>query len=76
MHHSVTKKIIYNYDVTAQKHPMLKQGTKTINAEFIQTCELSQLFFIQFRPCAFRSAQTLCNLAPRASSVFDVNAKK
>ena len=53
MHHAVTNKIIYSYDVTAQKHPMLKQGTKTINAEFIRTCELSQLFFIRFRPCAF-----------------------
>ena len=31
---------------------MLKQGVKTINTEFIQTCALSQLSFIQFRPYA------------------------
>ena len=64
MHHAVTKKIIYNYDVTAQKHPMLKQGTKTINAEFIRTCELSQLFFIQFRPCAFVQLRPYATLLP------------
>ena len=31
---------------------MLKQGVKTINAEFIRTRALSQLSFVQFRPCA------------------------
>ena len=31
---------------------MLKQGVKTINAEFIQTLALSQLSFVQFRPYA------------------------
>ena len=76
MHHSVTKKIIYNYRVTAQKLPMLKQGMKTINAEFIRTCELSQLFFVKFRLYAFRSVQNLCKLVPRAFSFFDVNVKK
>ena len=76
MHHSVTKKIIYSYRVTAQKLPMLKQGIKTINAEFIRTCELSQLFFFKFRPYAFRSVQNLCKLVPRAFSFFDVNVKK
>ena len=64
MHHSVTKKIIYNYRVTAQKLPMLKQGMKTINAEFIRTCELSQLFFVKFRPYAFVQFRTYANLFP------------
>ena len=36
----------------AEKLPMLKQGVKTINAEFIRTCVLSQLSFVQFRPYA------------------------
>ena len=31
---------------------MLKQGVKTINAEFIRTHALSQISFIQFRPYA------------------------
>ena len=31
---------------------MLKQGRKTINAEFIQTHALCQLSFVQFRPYA------------------------
>ena len=31
---------------------MLKQGVKTINAEFIGTRALSQLSFVQFRPYA------------------------
>ena len=31
---------------------MLKQGVKTINAEFIRTHALSQLSFVQFRPYA------------------------
>ena len=31
---------------------MLKQGVKTINAEFIRTRALSQLSFVQFRPYA------------------------
>ena len=47
---------------------MLKQGVKTINAEFIETRALSQLFFC--------SIQTLCNLVPIALSLFDINVKK
>ena len=31
---------------------MLKQALKTINTEFIQTCALSQLSFVYFRPYA------------------------
>ena len=31
---------------------MLKQGIKTINDEFVWTCALSQLSFVQFRPYA------------------------
>ena len=40
------------YCTIAQKRPMLKQGRKTLNAEFIPTRALLQLSFIQFRPCA------------------------
>ena len=36
----------------AEKLPILKQDVKTINAEFIRTCALSQLSFVQFRPYA------------------------
>ena len=46
---------------------MLKQDTKTINAEFIWTCALSQLSFVQFKsyePCS-----------RWASSLFGINAK-
>ena len=50
----------------AQKLPMLKQGLKTINFEFIRTHALFQLSFVQFRLCG----------NSRASSLFDVNAKK
>ena len=52
MHYSVTKKILYNYCIIAQKCLMLKQGIQTINTKFIQLCPLSQLFFVQFRPYA------------------------
>ena len=38
--------------IIAQKRPMLKQGVKTINAEFIRTRALSQLSFVQFRSYA------------------------
>ena len=31
---------------------MLKQNVKIINPEFIQTCALFQLFFVQLRPYA------------------------
>ena len=36
----------------AQKLPMLKQGSKSFNSEFIRTRALSQLSFILFRPYA------------------------
>ena len=36
----------------AEKLPILKQDVKTINAEIIRTCALSQLSFVQFRPYA------------------------
>ena len=38
--------------MTAEKLPILKEDVKTINAEFIRTCALSQLSFVQFRPYA------------------------
>ena len=46
------KKILYNYRIIAQKLPLLKQGVKTINDEFIQTHALSQLSVVLFRPYA------------------------
>ena len=55
---------------------MLKQGIKTIDAEFIRACAMSQIFFVQFRPYAFHSVQNFCSLLPRVSSLFDVNVKK
>ena len=44
------------------------------NVEFIRTCAVPQLFFVQFRPYAFHSVQTFCNLIPKVS-LFDVNVK-
>ena len=44
--------ILCNYCIKARKLPMLKQGVKTISAEFIRKGALSQLSFIQFRPYA------------------------
>ena len=41
---------------------MLKQGVKTINAEFIQTRALSQLSFVQIRPCATSFLELLLSL--------------
>ena len=47
---------------------MLKQDIKIINAEFI--------WAHAFIPTFLRLAETLCNLIPVASSLFDINAKK
>ena len=66
-HHSVTKKILYNYHIIALNCPMLKQGIKTISTKFIWTCALYWLFWF---------SSDLCNLFPRVSSLFDVNVKK
>ena len=41
---------------------MLKQGLKTINAEFIWTYALSQLSFVQFRPYATLFVELLFSL--------------
>ena len=41
---------------------MLKQGVKTIKAEFIRTRVLSQLSFLQFRPYAISFTQPLLSL--------------
>ena len=41
---------MYKYHIIAQKLPMLKQGLKTIKAEFIRTRALT--FFVHFRPYA------------------------
>ena len=46
---------------------MLKQALKTINTEFIQTCALSQLSFVYFRPYATSFPGLL---------LFDGNVKK
>ena len=48
---------------------MLKQGIKTINTEFIQTCALLELSFVQFRSYA-------TFYVSRASTHFDINVKK
>ena len=47
-----SQKNLYNYCIKAQKLPLLKQGVKTINFEFIWTRALCQLFFVQLRPHA------------------------
>ena len=41
---------------------MLKQGLKTINAEFIRTYALSQLSFVQFRPYSTLFVELLFSL--------------
>ena len=49
----ISKKFFIIIDrIIRQKLPILKQGVKTINSEFIRTRALSQLSFIQFRPYA------------------------
>ena len=47
----------------AEKLPMLKQGVITINSEFVRTCVLSQLSFVQFRPYATSFPGLLLSLA-------------
>ena len=57
------KKFLYTYDpIIAQKLPILKQGVKTINTEFIRTRALSQLSLIQFRPYAISFPGLLLSL--------------
>ena len=41
---------------------MVKQGVKTMNAEFIRTSALSQLSFVQFRPYATSLPRLLLSL--------------
>ena len=41
---------------------MIKQGIKTMNAEFIQTSSLFQLSFVQFRPYATSFPRLLLSL--------------
>ena len=41
---------------------MLKQGAKTVNAEFIQTHALFQLSFVQFKPYATSFPELLLSL--------------
>ena len=48
---------------------MLKQGVKTINAEFIRNFHFIITTF-------FRPVQTLCNLVSGVFSHFDINVKK
>ena len=53
----------FSYFSKSREHNMmLKQGVKTINAEFIQTHALSQLFFVQFRPSAVSFVGLLLSL--------------
>ena len=58
---------MYNCRIIAQKFPMLKQGIKIINAEFIRAHALSQLIFVQFRPYAtsFTGLVFSLTLAPK-----------
>ena len=53
---------------------MLKQGIKTINAEFIWTHALSQLLFVQFRPYAI-SFQGLLSLTlkPKSKKIMEMS---
>ena len=59
---------MYNCRIIAQKFPMLKQGIKIINAEFIRAHALSQLIFVQFKPYATSFSGLLLSLmlAPKA----------
>ena len=47
---------------------MLKQGVKTINAEFIRTCALSQLSFTQLKPYAISFLGLLLSLTLMSKS--------
>ena len=54
---------------------MLKQGVKTINAEFIRTRALSQLSFVQFRPYAslFPGLLLSLTLMPKSKKTLETN---
>ena len=61
----------------AQKRPMLKQGVKTINPEFIRTHALSQLSFVQFRPFAISFPGLLLSLTlmPKSKKTLETSLK-
>ena len=54
---------------------MLKQGVKTINVDFILTCALSQLSFVQFRPYAtsFPGLLLSLTLMPKSEKPLETN---
>ena len=54
---------------------MLKQGVKTINAEFIQTHVLFQLSFVQFRPYAtsFLGLLLSLTLMPKSKKTLETS---
>ena len=60
MLHLMTKKILYNYRIVAQKRPILKQGIKQLTLDLFGHVHYSNFFsfssdhmhFVQFRPYA------------------------
>ena len=65
---------MHNYCIIVEKLLMLKQGIKIINAEFIWTHALFQLFFVQFRPYAI-SFQGLLSLTlkPKSKKIMEMS---
>ena len=61
--------------IKAQKLPMLKQGVKIINAEFIWTRALSQLSFVEFRPYASFFLMGLFSLTvmPKSKTILETS---
>ena len=54
---------------------MIKQGIKTVNAEFIQTRALSQFSFLQFRPYAtsFQGLLLTLTLMPKSKKTLEMS---
>ena len=73
--------IILNYSIIAQKLPMIKQGVKTMNAEFIWTRALSQLTFIRLllfltlMPKSKKTLETSLNLLPLFKTSLDARVR-
>ena len=73
--------IILNYSIIAQKLPMIKQGVKTMNAEFIWTHALFQLTFIRLllfltlMPKSKKTLETSLNLLPLFKTSLDARVE-
>ena len=73
--------IILNYSIIAQKLPMIKQGVKTMNAEFIWTHALFQLTFIRLllfltlMPKSKKTLETSLNLLPLFKTSLDARVR-